>query len=127
MVALNFYEAEYIALNEVGKQAVWLQQILKELGLIDYSPFPALIYKDNVGTIAVVENPEFHRRTKYIDVRYDWVRNAIGRKLIEVEHIAAGDQAADEFIKACQMNAFRKFKDMISMPGGGWKQSTCAK
>lgn len=84
MVALSSCEAEYIALNEAGKEAIWLQMILKELRLINFSPFPTLIYEDNQGTIALAENLEFHSRTKHIDIRYHWVRDAIHRKLITV-------------------------------------------
>lgn len=47
VVALNLCEAEYIALNKAGKEAVLPQRILKKLRLINYSPSPTLIYEDN--------------------------------------------------------------------------------
>lgn len=68
VVALSSCEAEYIALNEAGKEAIWLKRILKELELINYSPSSTLIYEDNQGTIALVENPEFYRQSKHIDI-----------------------------------------------------------
>ena len=118
VVALSSCKAEYIALNEAGKEAVWLQRILKELGLIKYLLSPTLIYEDNQGTIALAENPEFHRRTKHIDIRYHWVRDAVLRKLITLEHISTVDQAADGLTKALQMKAFRRFKVMVGMASG---------
>lgn len=107
MVALSSCEAEYIALNEAGKEAIWLQRILKELGLINYSPSPTLIYEDNQGAIALAENPEFHRRTKHIDIRYHWVRDAIHRKLI-----------TDGLTKALTVKGFLEFKKMVGMVSG---------
>lgn len=106
MVALSSYEAEYIALNEARKEAVWLQRILRELGPIRYSPSPTLIHEDNQGTIALAENPEFHRRTKHIDIRYHWVRDAVIRKLIAIKHIPTVEQAADGLTKTLQFKAF---------------------
>ena len=64
VVTLSSFKAEYIALNEAGKKVIWLQKILKKLGLINYSPSPTLINKNNQETIALVENPEFHYQIK---------------------------------------------------------------
>ena len=100
VVALSSCEAEYIALNEAGKKVIWLQKILKELGLIKYLPSPILIYEDNQGTIALAKNPEFYRQKKLIDIQYHWVRNIVLRKLITLEHISTVDQAADSLTKA---------------------------
>ena len=67
-------------MNKAGKEAIWLQRILKELGLIDYSPSPTLIYEGNQGTIALAEDPEFHRQTKH------WIYDIIGYKTPLVEN-----------------------------------------
>ena len=118
VVALSSCEAEYIALNEAGKEAIWLQRILKELGLINYSPSPTLIYEDNQGTIALAENPEFHRRSKHIDIRYHWIRDAIAQKQITVDYVSTQEQAADGLTKALSVKAFQEFKGMIGMASG---------
>lgn len=77
IVAFSSYEAEYITLNKAGKKAILLQKILKELGFIDYSPFPILIYKDNQENIVFAKNPEFHCRTKHINIQYHWIQDVI--------------------------------------------------
>ncbi|GMF50562.1 unnamed protein product [Phytophthora lilii] len=44
------------------------------------------IYEDNQGSIALAKNPEFHKRTKHIDIRYYWkVRILNTVKLDEAE------------------------------------------
>ncbi|KAG2758352.1 hypothetical protein Pcac1_g29503 [Phytophthora cactorum] len=35
------------------------------------------IYEDNQGSIALAKNPEFHKRTKHIDIRYHFVREKV--------------------------------------------------
>ena len=118
VVALSSCEAKYIALNEAGKEAIWLQRILKELGLINYSPSLTLIYEDNQGTIALAENPKFHRRSNHIDIRYRWIRDAIAQKQITIDYISTHEQAADELTKALTVKAFQEFKGMIGMASG---------
>ena len=93
-------------MNEAGKEAVWLQRILKKLRLIKYLPSPILIYKDNQETIALAENPKFHCQIKHIDIRYHWVRNTVLYKLITLEYISTVDQAAEDLTRALQIKAF---------------------
>ena len=58
VVARSTTEAEYIASNHAGAEAIWLRQFLQELG---YPPTgPTTIYTDNQSAIAVAKNPEHH-------------------------------------------------------------------
>ena len=49
------------------KEAVWLRFLLAELGFWKMSTL-ITFYADNQGSIALSNNPEFHRQTKHIDV-----------------------------------------------------------
>ena len=35
------------------------------------------ILEDNQGAIALTKNPEFHKHTKHIDIRYHFVREKV--------------------------------------------------
>jgi hypothetical protein len=70
-VALSSTEAEYISGAHTAKEAVWLRQLLSELGLDTSSP--TILHIDNQSTIAIAKNPEFHDRMKHIDVRYHFL------------------------------------------------------
>ena len=35
------------------------------------------VFEDNQGAIALSKNPEFHKRTKHIDIRYHFVRERV--------------------------------------------------
>jgi hypothetical protein len=65
-VALSSTEAEYIARAHAAKEAIWLRQLLSELG--QGTPHPTILRIDNQSTIVIAWNPEFHDCTKHIDV-----------------------------------------------------------
>src|SRR5579871_4476268 len=64
-VAASTMEAKYIRANEATKEAIWIQQLLKELKQI-FSIIPIRI--DNQSCIALVKNPEYYARSKHIDI-----------------------------------------------------------
>ena len=74
-VALSSTEAEYMAISEVTKEVMWLKAILTELKQKVMSPI--IIYVDNQSAIKISENPTAHHRTKHIDIRHHFIRNAI--------------------------------------------------
>ena len=66
VIALSSTEAEYIALSEASREAMWLRHLYGELGFIQKEPI--LILGDNDGSIAMAKNPQFHKRTKHVDI-----------------------------------------------------------
>ena len=65
-VALSTAEAEYIALPTAAQEAIWLCRLLSELKR--ESMKPTTIYKDNQSAICLSKNPQFHGRSKHIDI-----------------------------------------------------------
>lgn len=96
-VALSSTEAEYIAAAHAAKEAVWLRRLLTELGL-DTS-HPTTLHIDNQSAIAIARNPEFHDRTKHIQVRYHFLLQVVESGDIALEYIPTGDQIADVLTK----------------------------
>ena len=79
-VALSSTESEYMAMAEGAKEAIYLQNLLEEFGIQKRS---TVLYNDNQGAQALIKNLIFHARTKHIDVRHHFVRDAFESKLIE--------------------------------------------
>jgi hypothetical protein len=67
-VALSSTEAEYVALSETGREACWLRSLYEELG--QEQKLPTLIKGDNNGSIAMAKNPQFHKQSKHINIRW---------------------------------------------------------
>ena len=98
-VALSSTEAEYMALSEATQEAVWLKVFLCELG--EMAGDEAIkIYEDNQGSIALAKNPEFHKRTKHIDIRYHFVREKVEDGQVVLEYCPTQDMLADLMTKA---------------------------
>ena len=52
------------------------QQFLSNLAVSEIG-VPTVVMEDNQGTIAIARNPVRHARTKHIDIKYHYVREAV--------------------------------------------------
>jgi Reverse transcriptase (RNA-dependent DNA polymerase) len=96
-VALSSTEAKYVAAAYAVKEAVWLQRLLRELNL-DVT-LPTILHMDNQSAIAIARNPEFHDRTKHIDLRHHFLCERVATGDIDLTYIPTNDQIADVFTK----------------------------
>jgi len=69
---LSSTQVEYVALSEAACEACWLRNLYTELGLLKEDMLTT-IKGDNDGSIAMARNPQFHKRTKHIAVRWHWI------------------------------------------------------
>lgn len=103
-VALSTTEAEYIGACEASKEAIWITRLFNDVSPNQAerqaTPTACLIYGDNQGAIALVENPRSHQRTKHIDIRYHFIRQAYQKSLIQLQYIPTAQMTADIFTKA---------------------------
>jgi len=97
VVALSSTEAEYVALHSGAREAVWLRRFLKELGYEQKGPTP--IYVDNQSAIKLAKNPEFHKRTKHIEVKFHYTRELVEEGAIELCYLPTAEQRADIMTK----------------------------
>lgn len=74
VVSLSSTEAEYIAITEACKEAIFIGNLLNEL--CSYKNVITL-YNDNQSSQKLAYNPVFHNRTKHIDVKYHFVREVV--------------------------------------------------
>lgn len=80
---LSTPEAEYIAATSAACQAIWLRRMLAELQHKQESTTE--IYCDDKASISMTKNPNFHSRTKHIDVRFHFIRDLVAKEEIVVE------------------------------------------
>jgi len=102
-VALSTMEAEYMALCEASTEAVWLDKLIQRVTMLvrqsDNLVGPVNIKVDNSGCIDFAKNPVEHKRTKHIDIRYHFVRDAITTDKVILEHYPTDEMAADPMTK----------------------------
>ena len=95
---LSTTEAEYMALSDSAKEAIYLQRILLELGQDNVKV--TTICNDNVGAQKLAMNPIFHGRTKHIALRHHYIREVVKSGQVQLSHIASQEMPADFLSKA---------------------------
>jgi len=76
---------------------------------------PTVLHVDNQSAIAIAKNPEFHDRTKHIDVHYHFLRQVIEDGTVELCYTPTGDQVADALTKGLPPASFNKFQDAMGV------------
>ncbi len=117
IVALFTFEAEYIAICEVRKEAVWLGYLLAELGFQKRST-PVTLYADNQGSIVLLNNSEFHHCAKHIDVQFQWICKKLSMNQLNIVYIFTAEIAANGLTKSLTNSGFLEFRHMIGMDTG---------
>jgi aspartate aminotransferase-like enzyme len=98
VVATSSTEAEYIAYMGCLKELKWVQGVLKEL---EYpTTLPTALWSDSQSAIALAYGEGYRARTKHIDVRYHYVREALKLGLIDLQYLPTNEMPADGLTKA---------------------------
>jgi hypothetical protein len=113
-VALSSVEAEYMAATQATKETIWLRTFFNELGISHFLSGPSIIYFDSQGSIALAKRPEYHQRTKHIDVQHHFVREQVNLGTVQFKYISTDIMVADVMTKAL---AKTKHFKMIKLMG----------
>lgn len=111
-VALSTTEAEYMAVTEAVKEALWLKGLAVSLGLEDEVP---TVFCDSQSAIHLTQNQMFHERTKHIDIRYHFVREYISNGEIVVTKVGTKDNPADMMTKPVPVHKFEHCLDLVKI------------
>ena len=100
-----------MAASDASKEAIYLKRFADELG-IDGS-HPVHLHVDNQGAVDLAYNPEHHQRTKHIERRHFFVREAVERGEIRVPFVRTDANIADFFTKPLPSKRFFTLRDRI--------------
>ena len=112
-VALSSTEAEYMAATQATKEAIWLRQLLSELGHPQNGA--TVIFEDNNGCIELAKNPIHHACTKHIDIQHHFVREKVLSGEVELVHCSTNEQLADILTKPLVRDKFRPLSEKLLM------------
>jgi len=112
-VALSTTEAEYMAASQTVKEIIWVKSLLNSFAL--FQNLSTTLYLDNKNAEKLIRNPEFHQRSKHIDVRYHFVRDAYRTNEFTLEHIPSRDQQADLMTKPLTKAILETQKRMLNI------------
>ena len=86
-----------VAASEATREVVWLKRLLNDIARFDDIP---VIRIDNEAAIRLAQNPEYHRRTKHIQIRHFFVREKVAGGEVGVRSVTTEHQVADALTKA---------------------------
>jgi hypothetical protein len=100
-------EAEYMAINEACKEAVWLKGLFAKLCGDDSC---IKLFYDSQSAIYLTKDQIFHERTKHIDIKYHYVCDVIARGKLQV----------------CKISTYVNLTDMMTKPVSVAKFELCS-
>jgi hypothetical protein len=112
--ALSSTEAEYISSTRAAQEAIWLRNILTDLGLkLDQ---PTTIWCDNQSAIALATNAtDTATHMKHIDIWHHFICDTVATKQINIKWCPTEDQAADVLTKALPRVKHEHFIQLLGM------------
>ena len=96
-VALSTAEAEYVALTEAGRDAIWLRKLYADLGLTQ--KHSTLLHEDNASAIKWTGDATKWARTKHIDIAHHAIRDWREAGRLRIAYCPTGDMLADLMTK----------------------------
>ncbi|WVZ83847.1 hypothetical protein U9M48_030944 [Paspalum notatum var. saurae] len=112
-VSRSSTEAEYKSVANATAEIMWVQSLLKELGVSQRQP-PCL-WCDNIGATYLSANPVFHSRAKHIEIDFHFVREKIAKKELQIRLIYSKDQIADGFTKSLGVQKLEEFRRNLTL------------
>ena len=109
-------EAEFVAAAMATTEAIWLRKMCIDLQIYDNRPIA--IYEDNTGCIQVAKNPET-RRSKHIDTKFHFLREAVWNNAIELQQVSSKDQLTDGLTKALDKTSFQRLCGSLGLKRKG--------
>ncbi|KRX30458.1 Copia protein [Trichinella murrelli] len=68
-----------------------------------------------MGAVTLSKNPEFHKRSKHIDVRFHFVREKYIEGKIDIQHIDSENQKADILTKDLPKTRFQNLRQQLEI------------
>ena len=111
LVTKSSTEAELVAVSDMLYMVIWTREFLQAQG---YEMGPAVIYQDNMSTIAMakrgVSNPP---RTRHVAIRHFFVKDRVDSGEVMIEHMGMEHMLADGLTKPLQGEHFRAWRRKV--------------
>ncbi len=85
-----------MAVTEARKELLWCKKLLQGLG---FKQDKYVLLCDSLSAIYLSRNPTSHSKSKHIELRHHWIRDALERKEMQLEKVDTGDNDIDMFTK----------------------------
>nr|GEU99737.1 hypothetical protein [Tanacetum cinerariifolium] len=93
-------EFEYISACEASKEAIWMKNFIRDIGVVPTLQDPIEIFCDNESVVALTKEHKDHKKSKHIERKYHFVQSNVEKGHVIVKHIQSKDNLTDPFTKA---------------------------
>nr|GEX34856.1 putative retrotransposon protein [Tanacetum cinerariifolium] len=100
IIADSTCKSEYIVACEASKEAIWMKNFIRDLGVVPTVQDPIKIFSDNESEVALTKEPKDHGKSKHIKRKYHFVISKVEEGHTIMKHIRSEDNPADPFTKA---------------------------
>lgn len=117
-VALSTAEAEYMAMSSATQEAIFLRNFLRDI-FREYcknrNHTSMLMYSDSQSALNLSKNEVVNNRTKHIDIRHHFVREAVEKGLIRFNYLPTDLNIADILTKPLSKDKHDKFVNGLNL------------
>eukprot|EP00253_Pinus_taeda_P022497 PITA_22497 len=104
IVSLSTTEAKYIAASHACKEAIWLKGLFGEFGRLHDS---IKLFCDSQSAIHLAKNPAYHSKSKYIPIKYHFVRQVVTERGVSLQKVHRKENCAYMFTKPVLLEKLR--------------------
>ena len=97
-----------MACYEATRHAVWLQNFICDLGVVDSIESPIMMYCDNTTTMSFSNNLKGTPGARYIDLKYFMVKEKVEKGPITIIPKSTYNMVADPLTKALPLGIFEE-------------------
>lgn len=112
-VGLSSFHNEYMALRHASADALWLRNLLREIGLQCFITSPTVIFGDNDAANKLTSEDFISTGNKYIYTQYHWVKELVREMEVKVLPKRTKLNLADLFTKPCPREVFQALGDKL--------------
>ncbi|KAE8219272.1 hypothetical protein CF326_g8991 [Tilletia indica] len=113
IVATSTVHAEYVAMSEAARENAYLRTLLNDMRQPCLQP--TALHGDNEGALTLVKKPAFHQRTKHIEIRWHYIREAQEQGDISVQPIRSAYQQADILTKSLPRHTHERHQRSLGL------------
>nr|GEU60626.1 hypothetical protein [Tanacetum cinerariifolium] len=92
--------ADYIAIFDASKEAVWIHKFIFRLGVVPTIKEPINMYCDNTRAIAIVKDHEVTKGARHFRAKVHYLRETIKMGDVKIEKVDTYENLANPFTKA---------------------------
>lgn len=96
--------AEYIGAHVAAKEILWARNFLFELGFEQQEA--TTLFEDNQSTIKLIGKPGNGNKTKHIDLRFNFIRDQVAQRTIQIEYLPTTEMISDILTKPLGTSSF---------------------